>query len=1254
MNRSKSVTPLMQTLLKRPSKIIGALSLLLLLAVLLNPIAVLRTSASSNPQLPSHTISQIESQDIENLPRPLDLESRLICRQAVEQVYWRHRIWPAENPAPKPDLEQVLPSQVLRARVEDELRRSNALAQLWQRNITGTQLQAEIDRMIRSSRQPQVLTEIFAALDNDPYLVAECLARPVLANRLIHNWYVSDPRSDQDFDSWWQDESGRLSAQISMPDYAYHLTTPAQTEAQDDTWTPTPALPEGVYGSTAVWTGSEMIIWGGVGAGSGGHTNSGSRYNPAIDSWTTVAAIGAPSPRALHTAVWTGIEMIVWGGCDQSSEFCDVSSGGRYDPLIDSWTLTNFTDAPVARMNHTAVWTGSQMIVWGGCSVGSQGNNYCNIQRNDGGIYDPVADSWQAMSTAGAPDAREYHRAVWADGVMVIWGGYNLTAINTGGRYDPATNTWQPTSTAGAPAARANHSMVWTGSQAIVWGGCDISLCGNSDTYYNTGGRYDPVTDIWTATGTSGAPQARGNHTAVWTGTEMIVWGGRTSSSSYLDTGGRYDPDTDSWTATGTTGAPAGKSSHHAVWTSSEMIVWGGSSEPGMAMSGGRYDPAGDTWVPTSTNDPVFAKERHTAVWTGTEMLVWGGSNLVGDFLGLGSRYDAVTGSWSLMSMENEPWGRFFHNAIWTGSEMIVWGGQYGTSLFNSGGRYNPLSDSWVDTSTAGAPTERANFAAVWTGSEMLVWGGDTYGGYTNTGGRYDPNTNSWSATSTSGAPSGRAYLRGVWSGSEMIVWGGYTETGDTNTGGRYDPVSNSWSTTSTTDAPTGRHFNTAIWTGSEVIVWGGMSGNLDNGTWYNTGGRYNPTSNTWSATSTTGAPSPRIWHVDVWTGQELIVWGGCTGSTSCPNEVYTGGRYDPGGDSWMDTSIQSAPSERSNAAAVWTGAEMIVWGGMAGNVGTYTTSGGFYHVSAIPNTPPLAFPDSYTTDEDMLLSVPAPGVLGNDTDEDGNPLNALLVSNPIHGSLDLASGGSFTYTPDGEFNGSDGFSYRATDGIALSNIAVVTITVTAVNDAPFFTSSPVTEVMAGEPYTYLVVTDDPDLPYGEALTITAPTLPGWLILVDNGDGTAMLLGTPGDVDAGEHEVVLLVRDLSGLQATQAFTITVTAVNDAPFFTSSPVTEVMAGEPYTYLVVADDPDLPYGETLTITAPTLPGWLVLVDNGDGTAMLLGTPSDADVGVHEVVLLVRDQNGLQATQVFTITVVERQLYWIFVPVTVKSNP
>src|SRR4029077_5520206 len=91
--------------------------------------------------------------------------------------------------------------------------------------------------------------------------------------------------------------------------------------------------------------------------------------------------------------------------------------------------------------------------------------------------------------------------------------------VNTGGRYNPTTNSWTATSTANAPTGRDNHTAVWTGSEMIVWGGEDGS-------YFNTGGRYNPITDNWRGTSTINAPLRRAVHTAVWTGSEMIVWGG--------------------------------------------------------------------------------------------------------------------------------------------------------------------------------------------------------------------------------------------------------------------------------------------------------------------------------------------------------------------------------------------------------------------------------------------------------------------------------------------------------------------------------------------------------------------------------------------------------------------------------------------------------------------------------------------------------------------------------------------------------
>ena len=106
-------------------------------------------------------------------------------------------------------------------------------------------------------------------------------------------------------------------------------------------------------------------------------------------------------------------------------------------------------------------------------------------------------------------------------------------------------------------------------------------------------------------------------------------------------------------------------------------------------------------------------------------------------------------------------------------------------------------------------------------------------------------------------------------------------------------------------------------------------------------------------------------------------------------------------------------------------------------------------------NQAPVAVNDAYSTAEDTPLTLAAPGVLGNDTDADGNPLSASVATGPAHGTLTLNANGAFTYTPDANFNGTDTFIYRASDGTATPSLATVTITVTAVNDAPTVTVAP-------------------------------------------------------------------------------------------------------------------------------------------------------------------------------------------------------
>jgi len=709
--------------------------------------------------------------------------------------------------------------------------------------------------------------------------------------------------------------------------------------SSDDSWKMGQWAPSGRIQHTAVWTGTEMIVWGG--SGEGGSLATGARYTPATDSWVkTGRGANAPAARFGHTSVWTGTEMIVWGGetFAPGSLSIPLQSGARYNPATDSWLPTAIdASTPQARRSHVAVWTGNRMIVWGGTSGGSTG-----------GVYDPASDTWTPTAVAGAPAARYFHTAVWTGSEMIVWGGWSTAAssgLDSGGRYDPVSDAWQPTSIgANTPAGVYGHTAVWTGTEMIVWGGS------TGAPVVGTGGRYNPSTDTWLPTSTGGnAPAPRLAHTAVWTGTEMVVFGGLGSSEADLDTGGRYRPATDTWAALSRQNTVP-RSEHTAVWTGSEMIVWGGEANQNKLSSGGRYAPSSNSWVETASTSIVepAARTEHSTVWTGTEMIVWGGMIRDESVLASGGRYAPVTDSWiPTAGGGGAPTARYAHTAVWTGTQMIVWGGFDGSTLLDSGGRYSPSSNSWQATSRNGnAPSPRSGHVAIWTGAEMVVWGGSDVAGRTNTGARYSPSGNSWTPTSLASAPSGRYRSTSVWTGSEMIVWGGWTSSGLSNAGGRYRPASDTWLTTSQgANVPEARRDHTAVWTGSEMIVWGGVGSSNQS---FNTGGRYDPLADSWSPTSMSfDVPSPRASHSAVWTGTEMIVWGGS-------GPVSSGGQYDPSHDAWLATSgAGPLPSPRAVHGAVWTGTGMIVWGGSNGGseIGpSVLATGGVYCPDTCPS----------------------------------------------------------------------------------------------------------------------------------------------------------------------------------------------------------------------------------------------------------------------------------------------------------------
>ncbi len=190
-----------------------------------------------------------------------------------------------------------------------------------------------------------------------------------------------------------------------------------------------------------------------------------------------------------------------------------------------------------------------------------------------------------------------------------------------------------------------------------------------------------------------------------------------------------------------------------------------------------------------------------------------------------------------------------------------------------------------------------------------------------------------------------------------------------------------------------------------------------------------------------------------------------------------------------------------------------------------------------------------------------------------------------------------------------------------------------AVDDAPVFDSTAVTTATEDVAYSYSITASDPDS--GASLTISATTLPVWLTLTDNGDGTAALAGTPANAQVGDHGVVLEVSDGS-LTATQSFTITVSNTNDAPVAGNDTLTTA-EDTPLTITVATDllanDTDAD-GDSLTVTGFTQPANGTVVDNGDGTWTY--TPAGNFNGTDSFTYTVSDGNGGTDTATVNLTV------------------
>ncbi|MCA9188091.1 MAG: tandem-95 repeat protein, partial [Planctomycetales bacterium] len=302
--------------------------------------------------------------------------------------------------------------------------------------------------------------------------------------------------------------------------------------------------------------------------------------------------------------------------------------------------------------------------------------------------------------------------------------------------------------------------------------------------------------------------------------------------------------------------------------------------------------------------------------------------------------------------------------------------------------------------------------------------------------------------------------------------------------------------------------------------------------------------------------------------------------------------------------------------------------------------------VTILVNSRPNAIADNYEVDEEQLLSVnAATGVLSNDTDADSDTLTATVLDTPSNGAFSFMNNGSFTYTPLAEFNGTDTFTYRVSDGLSTSDVVTVTITVRPVNDPPVAAANSynldegsvlVVNAAGG------VLTNDSDVDATAPLTavLVQDVQHGTLVLASDGSFTY----EPDSGYSGTDTFTYRASDGTDESAETAVTLSILTVNDPPVaandaYSTAANTELQLSGAAGLLLNDSDPE---GNSLTasIVTPPAHGTLALT----GTGAFLYTPDTDFSGTDTFTYRVNDGNSDSNVATVTIEVLAANTFQI----------
>ncbi len=278
-----------------------------------------------------------------------------------------------------------------------------------------------------------------------------------------------------------------------------------------------------------VWTGEKLFVWGGVGEeaieGAGERAvvrGDGAMLDPATATWTPISADGAPCARSAAAGIWTGSRVVVWGGLARQSGAanlycskgtCDVAAGGAlYDPVTDRWEPMSDEGAPWPRAGATVMMADGAVVVFGGTGTNAR-------PVSSGGVYHPGSDSWSAFE--GGPGLEGHPRPYIDTGRLVVHGSKHNAAV-----YDFESRAWRKLDKAGLPP-RTGWASYPIGDPGMLRVATPQT---GMDGLQGSVARIDAADAVWrvAAFPAGEAPVSLETLSTIWTGETLIFWGGAT------------------------------------------------------------------------------------------------------------------------------------------------------------------------------------------------------------------------------------------------------------------------------------------------------------------------------------------------------------------------------------------------------------------------------------------------------------------------------------------------------------------------------------------------------------------------------------------------------------------------------------------------------------------------------------------------------------------------------------------------------